>query len=181
MAPGELQNASSRLRIRLEALKPLAEDPQRPISFGDLQALLGLSHHQTQRAIRVLGDAQLLDRSYLPGAKPSYSLPTATLKLLTPIQPRRLNRQKVRECFDLALTAAAAHNLSHELSWVTGMAFTGSVMDALVQFHEFIDVEVTVNVRAAGTLVQDLDHLIRNLRRIHDRALRISLVLDLAG
>jgi hypothetical protein len=169
----------SRLRIRLDDLKPFAEDPGRPITFSDLQAALGMAHHPTQKAIRVLRQAQLLDRR--PGGrppKPFYALPTMTLKLLGPNKVSRLSRTKALECINAGLDVAAAHNAAHRLSRVVAFSVMGTLHDPRVQTHEFVEVEVTVAVIPKSTLGQEVDQLVRDLRRIGDRALRISLVLE---
>lgn len=98
-----------------------------------------------------------------------------------PIARPKLSHTKAMECVNLALDVGTAHNATHVLSRVTGVAVKGTLLDPGVEFHEFVEVDVTVAVRAVDTLVQDIDHLIRNLRRIHDRSLRISMVMELVS
>jgi hypothetical protein len=168
------------IRLPLDALKPFLDDLERPITFGDLQAAFGLGLHRMQKAVRVLRFAQLLQRRTAGrDPTPQYFLEKATVTLLTPIARPKLSHAKALECVNLALDVAVTHNATHVLSRVTGIAFTGTLFDADVEVHEHVDVEVTVAVRAVDTLVQDLDHLIRNLRRIHDRSLSISMVMAL--
>jgi hypothetical protein len=177
--PG-LGGAPGVLRVRLDALKPFAEDPERPISFSDLQAAFGMGLYSTRKAIHLLRHAQLLHRR-LGGRPltPEYLLPRMTVTLLGPNKVSRLSRAKALECINSGLDVVSAHNAAHQLSRVIAFSVGGTLHDPTVQFHEFVEVEVTVAVLAKGTLVQDIDHLVRNLRRIGDRALRISLVMEL--
>jgi hypothetical protein len=179
LAPSMVAARPIRLRIRLDDLKPFVDDPERPITFSDLQAALGMGHHPTQKAIRLLRKALLLDRR-LGGSppKPFYALPTATLKLLGPNKVSRLSRAKAMECVNAGLEVVAAHNAAHPHSRVIGFRVMGTLLDAGVQIHEFVEVEVTVGIVPKDGLAVEIDQLVRDLRRIGDRALRVSLVLE---
>lgn len=178
--PADHSGTPGRIRLRLDALQPFLADLEQPLTFGDLQVVFGLTHHDTQKAIRVLRQAQLLTRgtSGRP-PRPAYHLEKATVTLLTPIQGR-LPCAKALACFHEAVETVAAHNAAHRLSRVTSLALKGSLLDPNIAFHEAVPVEVTALVQPAGTLVQDIDQLVRGLRRIGDRALRISLILEFA-
>jgi hypothetical protein len=167
------------IRIALDALQPFRADLARPISFGDLQAVFDMDLYTMRKAVRILRFAQLLDRP-MPGGdhRPHYFLPKATVTLLTPTPAYRLERAKALGYFNTALEAVATHNASHVLSRVTSIAVKGTVLDPRTEVHEFVEVQVIVAVKPVDTLVQDIDHLVRSLRRIGDRALRISLVME---
>jgi hypothetical protein len=174
--------APGALRIRLDALQPFADDPERPITFSDLQAAFGMGLYSTRKAIHLLRQAQLLDRrrSGRP-PKHEYLLPRMTVTLLGPNKVSRLSRAKALQCVNAGLDVVAAHNAAHRLSRVIAFSVMGTLHDPGVQVHQFVEVEVTVAVVPEGTLVQDIDQLVRDLRRIGDRALRISLVMELRG
>jgi hypothetical protein len=168
----------SRIRLPLDALKPFLADPERAITFSDLQAAFGLDLYMMRKAVRVLRFAQLLDRRTAGrDPTPRYFLPKATVTLLTPTAAYKLTREKAVGYFNVALEVASSHNAAHVHSRVTALAVKGTLLDPSVELHEFVQVEVTVAVRPVDTLVQDIDHLVRSLRRIGDRALRISLII----
>lgn len=174
------QTHAATIRVRVDALKPFLDDTQRPIGFGDLQAAFGLDFYAMRKAVRVLRFAQLLDRR-TAGRDPTplYLLTQMTVTLLTPLARPKLSRAKTMECVNEAMDVAAAHNAAHALARVTAVAVKGPMLDAGVDIHESLHLEVIVAVKPVDTLVQDVDHLIRGLRRIHDRSLRVSLVLEL--
>jgi hypothetical protein len=167
------------LSIPLRPLEPFASEPERALTFSDLQAAFGSDLHTTQKIIRVLRAAQLVStRSHgRSGNKPTYVIESELVKLLTGRRPQRVPRAKALECAAQVLDAVAAHNGEHPLARVTRVEFKGSLMEPSAAALECVEVQVTVAVKPEGTLVQDIAALLRRLRHVGNGVLRESLVL----
>jgi DNA-binding MarR family transcriptional regulator len=56
------------VRVAVDALALLADEPRGPITFSDLAAVLGMDLHEADKAVRVLRHAGLIERTVVTGS-----------------------------------------------------------------------------------------------------------------
>lgn len=168
------------LRIEVARLQPFSVEPDSPLCFSDLQAAFGADVFAGRRIAAILGDAQLIRRVPPPqGGRPTYLCEKALIKLLAPRRRASLDRAGALRIACRALEEVTKWSGQGRAVRLVGFAFVGGLLDAKKATLDGIDVELTVRVKRARTLAQELQGLFGCLRGVVPESLRGSLVLEL--
>jgi DNA-binding MarR family transcriptional regulator len=171
-----------RVRVAVDNLALLAGDTNRPITFSDLAAALGMGLHDASKAVRVLRHSGLVERVVVAGDfnRSKYELTRLAQRLLAQHPVSTSGAARI-DLFSDALASAAAHNNAARLSRVTGLNLTAAVglsHSLATSSQAAFTLVVTVMVLPVPALAEEIAGLLRQVGKLATDHARVSLVLE---